>query len=102
MPESEDKSLKRIKKKVDHTLEMADVLSGKKPVGGKLGKKLEKEKALEADLKGGKQLRDKKFKDFDKFNRRIESIVNKNAKPEERKIKIRRISIIDPNTKKVI
>jgi hypothetical protein len=95
----EKKSLGKLKKQVDRTLEMSEVLAGKKPLGGKIGEKLKKKKNEESDLKKGKALRDKKFKQFDIYCERIENIANKHeeeTKDKKHKIKIRRETIVNP------
>ncbi len=95
----EQQSLGRLRKQVDHTIEMSEVLAGKKPVGGKIGQKLKNKKDIESDLKKGKALRDKKFKQFDAYCDRIEAIANKHekeTKDKKHKIKIKRATIVNP------
>jgi hypothetical protein len=95
----EEKSLGRLKKQVDHTLEMSEVLAGKKPIGGRIGQKSKKKKDDEFDLKRGKALRDKKFKQFDAYCARLENIANdheEETKGKQHKIKIKRATIVNP------
>jgi hypothetical protein len=73
---SEQDSEKLLRRKVEGITDLSEVLAGKKPVGGKIGEKLKKQKDLEKDLKQGKALRDKKFKKFDEWCNRIEGINN--------------------------
>jgi len=103
---SEAQSEGLLRKKVNTITDLSEVLAGKKPVGGRVGAKLKKQKEVEADLKLGKTLRDKKFKAFDAFCTRTQAIANKHqeeTKDTKHKIKIRRISIVNPkNPNKVI
>jgi hypothetical protein len=41
----DDKSLGRLKNQVDKTIEISDVLAGKKDVGGRLGVKIKKQRS---------------------------------------------------------
>lgn len=99
MANNEEKSLGKLKKQVDHTLEMSEILAGKKPIGGKVGDKLKQQKDEEFDLKKGQKLRDKKFKQFDTYCDRLENVVNnfeEETKDKKRRIKIKRTSIVNP------
>lgn len=99
MSTAEEKSLKRLKSKVDQTIEMSEILAGKQPVGGKIGEKLKKQKEEENNLKTGQKARDKKFKTFDAYCNRLQSIANNHeeeTKDKKHKIKIKRISIVNP------
>ncbi|BAZ50512.1 hypothetical protein NIES4103_31280 [Nostoc sp. NIES-4103] len=94
---SEDKSLQRIQNQVNKTLEVSDVLSGRKEIGGKLGDKLKKKQVDERDIGKGKETRIKKFKGFDDWCDRLEDIVNPTG---QRQIKIKRALIVkeqEPN-----
>ncbi|MBW4568047.1 MAG: hypothetical protein KME31_08490 [Tolypothrix carrinoi HA7290-LM1] len=100
MPQnSEAQSELLLRKKVDKITDLSEVLSGKKPLGGKIGDKIKKQKDVESDLKLGQKARDKKFKAFDAYCRRLESIANNHqeeTKDNKHKIKIRRTSIVNP------
>jgi hypothetical protein len=87
------KTLSRLTKQVNQTIEISDVLAGKKPIGGKLGEKLKKKQQDESSLIRGKKIRTEKFKEFDKYLERMELIANGNSNS---KIKIERALIKDP------
>ncbi len=102
---SEDQTEKLLRNKVDKITDLSEVLAGKKPVGGRIGKKLEKQKDLESDLKLGQKARDKKFKTFDKYCERLENIANNHeeeTKTKKRKIKIQRKTIVDPKKPNIV
>ena len=97
----EKTSFKRIKKQVDQTIGVSEILSGRAPIGGTLGKKIKQQQEQEKDAKQGKDARIKKFKKFDDYLERMELIANDFK--DEKKIKIRRALIKDPkNPNKVI
>ncbi len=98
---SEAKSEKLLRDKVDKITDLSEVLAGKKPIGGKIGEKLKKQKDVESSLKLGQKARDKKFKAFDAYCTRLEAIANNHkeeTKDNKHKIKIKRISIVNPKT----
>lgn len=70
----EDVTKQRIENKINNTLEVSDVLSGRKPIGGRLGAKLKQKKDEELDINKGKEARHKKFKEFDEWNDKVEKI----------------------------
>lgn len=87
------KTLSRLQKQVNQTIEISDVLAGKKQIGGKLGEKLKRREVDETDLIRGKKIRGDKFKEFDKYLEKMELIANSNSTS---KIKIERALIKDP------
>jgi hypothetical protein len=97
---------KLLRNKVNKITDLSETLAGKKPVGGRIGRKLAKQKDIENDVKLGKKIRDKKFKDFDAYCARAEAIANNHqdeTKTTKRKIKIKRATIVNPkNPSKVI
>lgn len=95
MKKDDGKTLSRLNKQVNQTLEISDVLAGRKPIGGKLGKKLQKIQDDETSLTKGKKLRKEKFKEFDKYLERMQLIANGLDK-DDTKIKIERAVILDP------
>jgi hypothetical protein len=103
---SEAQTEKLLRNKVDKITDLSEVLSGKKPVEGKIGEKLKKQKDIESDLKKGQAIRDKKFKEFDAYCARIEAIANNHeeeTKTTKHKIKIKRATIVNPkNPNKVL
>jgi hypothetical protein len=88
----DDKSLGRLKSQVDKTIEISDILAGKKDVGGKLGVKVKKQREKEADLNLGKAARLAKFKAFDEWLTRMEKINNLTS---ETKVKLQRAVFVD-------
>jgi dihydrodipicolinate reductase len=102
---SEAQTEQLLRKKVDKITDLSEVLAGKKPVGGRIGKKIAKQKDLESDLKLGAKIRDKKFKTFDKYCERLENIANNHeeeTKAKKHKIKIQRKSIVDPKKPNIV
>ncbi|MGI8502048.1 MAG: hypothetical protein ACR2LR_13055 [Hassallia sp.] len=103
---SEAQTEKLLRNKVDKITDLSEVLAGKKPVEGKIGAKLKKQKDIEGDLKLGQKARDKKFKVFDAYCTRLEAVANNHqeeTKDNKHKIKIKRISIVNPkNPNKVL
>lgn len=98
MQKDDGKTLSRLNKQVNQTIEISDILAGKKPIGGKVGKQLEKLKEEEQSVTKGKKLRNDKFKDFDIALERMEKIAN-GGQLEEKRITIKRALIIDPKNK---
>lgn len=96
---TEDESLKRITKQIDNTLEVSDVLSGRKNIGGKLGTKLKQKQEDEKDIVKGKEARKKKFKQFDNWCERTEEVVNYKGRKD---IKIRRAAVVGDDKNKII
>ncbi len=95
------KTLGRLTKQVNQTLEMSEVLAGRKQPGGTIGKRLKQQQLDELDISKGKVGRSKKFREFDNYLERMESIAN----PETgvKKVKITRALIQDPkNPNKII
>jgi hypothetical protein len=103
---SEAQTEKLLRNKVDKITDLSETLAGTKPVAGRIGKKLEKQKDTENDVKLGKAARDKKFKAFDAYCDRIEAIANNHedeTKTTKHKIKIKRATIVSPkNPNKVL
>ncbi|WP_375470252.1 hypothetical protein [uncultured Nostoc sp.] len=95
MKKDDGKTLSKLTKQVNQTIDISDVLAGKKPIGGKIGKKLEKLQEEETSVSKGKKLRNDKFKPFDKFLERMELIANGSDSVDKR-IKIERALIVDP------
>ncbi len=96
-----DKTLSTLHKQVNQTLDISDVLAGRKTLGGRLGKKLQKQQQDESSLIRGKQSRITKFKEFDKYLERMEFIANDDQ--TKKKITIKRAIIQDPkNPDKII
>ncbi|QSJ17690.1 hypothetical protein JYQ62_02085 [Nostoc sp. UHCC 0702] len=94
---SEEESGKRIQNQINKTLEVSDVMSGRKPLGGKLGAKLKKKEVDETNVSKGKETRGKKFKNFDDWCDRLEEIINPTG---SKQIKVKRALIVkgdEPN-----
>ena len=92
------KTLSRLTKQVNQTIEISDILAGKKPIGGKIGAKLEKAQQQEASVSKGKKIRNEKFKAFDTFLDRMEFIAN-GGDSTNKSISIERALIVDPKNK---
>lgn len=95
MKPDDGKTLSRLNKQVNQTTELSEILAGTKPIGGKIGKKIENLKEKETSVKKGKEIRDKNFKTFDKYLERMELIANLGT-PGVEKVKIKRAIIKDP------
>lgn len=95
MKKDDGKTLSQLTKQVNQTLSISDVLAGRTPLQGKLGKKLAKAQQDEVSLSKGKKIRSDKFKSFDKYLERMELIANRDAS-SSKKIKIERALIKDP------
>ncbi|MBG1268251.1 hypothetical protein [Nostoc sp. WHI] len=100
MAKDDGKTLSRLNKQVNQTIEISEVLAGQKPIGGKLGEKLKKQQVDEMSITQGKKLRGEKFKVFDKYLERMELIANATGGT---KVEIKRALIQDPqNVDKLI
>lgn len=98
MKPDDGKTLNRLTKQVNQTIEISDVLAGKKPIEGKIGKKIEKQRENEGSLVKGKKDRIEKFKEFDKYLERMELIANA-GDSTEKGITIKRALVVDPKNK---
>ncbi|RAM49469.1 MAG: hypothetical protein C6Y22_22200 [Hapalosiphonaceae cyanobacterium JJU2] len=72
----EDVTLKRLTSKVNNTLELTDVLNGKKELGGRIGQRQKNKASAEKSVTKGEKLRNQRFKEFDAFIDRIEYLTN--------------------------
>lgn len=102
MQKDDGKTLSRLTKQVNQTIEISDVLAGRKAIGGTLGKKLDKLQVDETSISKGVKLRNDRFKKFDDYLERMELISN-GGQTADKKIKIQRALIQDPkNPDKVL
>lgn len=102
MQKDNGKTLSQLTKQVNQTIDMSDILAGKKPLGGKVGKQLAKAQENELSVAKGKGARTKKFKEFDTYLERMQLIANR-GEENGNKIKIERALIADPkNVDKLI
>lgn len=65
-----------MKAKVEKLTQISDVLTDKQLPDGKIGQKIRQQRELERDTKKGVAARNKKFKDFDEWLTRQETINN--------------------------
>lgn len=94
---SEELAEQRIRNQVNKTIEVSEVLSGKKPLGGRLGDRIRQQELQEAtSLSKGKQSRINKFKAFDEYLDRLEFIVNDSKDEVKKDIKVERVAFISP------
>lgn len=97
---TEEQSMRRIENQVNKTIEVSDVLAGRKEIPGRLGDKLKKKQVDEKDIAKGASQRIEKYKGFDDWCDRIEDIVNPVG---QKSIKVKRALIVkqDDPTKSI-
>lgn len=97
---TEDQSMRRIENQVSKTIEVSDVLAGRKEIPGRLGDKLKKKQVDEKDIAKGASQRIEKYKIFDDWCDRIEEIVNPVG---QKSIKVKRALVVkqDDPTKSI-